>query len=389
MTIETGALEQAYAKLETTFAVVPADALVGSDAIRHLELSIQGKMNREPSPEKRGTPDEAQSLPRRFTAGWNLSNMLWEPSGTIGTDSNAAKFLKAGLGAQHTIVAGLVTTVAAMPAATATGCTLVSATGLQVGDVGIFTTGAGAKREITRIKSVAGAAITYDALTAAPDTPGAFVSGSNFSLANNIVDSFAVYKYYNAGNFKQATYGSVVDQIVVSFDGTKEVMLAIQGPAANYADASTGGGTVQAKPGTHVTVGSPVGGMVGNFHVDGNVFLVIGAKFTINNALELRNKELGTAFASGIAGRANKRKITVELTCYMEDTRLMGMARSVTRGVLRCVVGNTNGNMLGAVAPGVEFEIPDIGNEIGPKEVTISGVCYATNGNDQLFLGEA
>jgi hypothetical protein len=45
--------------------------------------------------------------------------------------------------------------------------------------------------------------------------------------------------------------------------------------------------------------------------------------------------------------------------------------------------------MLGAVAPSVEFEIPDVGNEIGPKEVTINGMCYATNGNDQLFLGEA
>jgi hypothetical protein len=388
MTIETGALEQAYAIKETAFGVVPADALAATDAIRHLELSVSGKLNREPSPEKRGTPDEAQSLPRRFTAQWNLSNMLWEPSGTIGTPSNAAKFLKGAMGAEHDIAAGLVTTVAAMPAPSATGCTLTSGAGLQVGDVMVFTTGAGAKREVTRLKTVAGAAVTYDALTAAPDAPGAAVSGCNFSLANLVSDSFAIYKYYNAGNFKQAVYGAVADQFTVSFDGTKEVMLAIQGPAANYADSSTGGGTVQAKPGAHTTVGSPVGGMIGNFHVDGNVFLVIGAKFTVNNNLELRNKELGTSFASGIAGRQNKRKINVQITCFLEDTRLLGYARSVQKGVLRCLVGNVNGGMLAAVAPSVEFEIPEIGNEIGPKEITIPGVCYATNGNDQLFLGE-
>jgi len=388
MAIETGALEQAYAKLETAFAVVPADALGATDAIRHDELSLTGKMNREMSKQKRGTPDVANSLPRRFSAGFNLSSILWEPTGSLGTASDVGKLIKGAMGAQHAIVGGLVTTVAAMPAATATGCTLTSATGLQVGDLIVFTTGAGAKREVTRVKSVAGAAITYDALTAAPDTPGAAVANISYSLANALADSFAIYKYYNAGNFKQAVYGAVMDQMVVSFDGTKEVGLSFQGPAANYADGSTGGGTVQAKPGAHTTVGSPVGGMVGNFHVDGNVFLVIGAKFTLANQIELRNKELGTAFASGVAGRTQDRKINVSLQCYLEDTRLMGMARTVTRGVLRCVVNNVNAGMLGAVAPSVEFEIPDVGNEIGPKEVTIEGVCYATNGNDGLFLGE-
>lgn len=388
MTIETGALEQAYAKLETAFGVVPADALSATDAIRQLELSVSGKMNREPSPEKRGTPDEAQSLPRRFTAQWNLSNMLWEPSGTLGTASIAGKFLKGAMGAQHVIAAGLDTTVAAMPAATATGCTLTSATNLAVGDIIVFTTGTGTKREATRVISVAGAAITYDALTAAPDTPGKATAGVTYSLANLNADSFAIYKYYNAGNFKQAVYGAVCDQAVVSFDGTKEAMLQFQGAAANYADGSTGGGTVQAKPGAHTTFGLPIGGMVGNFNVDGNPFLVIGAKFSLANALELRNKELGTSFASGIAGRTAKRKINVQLQCFLEDTRLMGYARTVQKGVLRCIVGNVNGSMVAAVAPSVEFEIPDVGNEIGPKEVTISGVCYATSGNDQLFLGE-
>jgi hypothetical protein len=91
MTIETGALEQAYVDLEASYAVTPAGALSATDAIRHAELSLTGKTNREPSPAKRGTPDETQSLPRRFTAGWNLSSICgnrrapWAPRRTSGS----------------------------------------------------------------------------------------------------------------------------------------------------------------------------------------------------------------------------------------------------------------------------------------------------------------
>ena len=387
MTIETGALEQAYIDLEASYNPAAVAALGAADGIRHLELTVSGKHNREASPEKRGTPDEQQSLPRRHTAAWNLSSVMWEPSGTPGTEANVGRLLKAGMGAQHTVTGGLTTTVSAAPAPTATGATLTSVVGLAVGDV-IAVTVAG-EREATRIKTLAGSAITFDALSAAPDVPGEVVGGITYQLASLITQSFAVYKYYNAGNFKQAAYGSVVDQITVTFDGTREVLLAISGPSARYSDSSPGGGTVQAKPAAHTTVGAPVGGMVGSFFADTGVeFPVISVQVTIANNLELRNKELGTAYASGIAGRANNRQVGVTMTFYLEDLRVLGMAHTFTRGVLRLLVGDTAGSMLAAILPGVEFEIPDVGNEIGPKELTITGKAYATNGNDQVFLAE-
>lgn len=386
MTIETGALEQGYAKLETSYFIIPADALVGSDGIRILQLALSGKKNREASPEKRGTPDRAQSLPRRESASWNLSEIMWEPSGTLGTISNVGKLIKGGFGANH--VLSLATTVSGAPAPTTSTATLTSVAGIQVGDLIVFTVAAGLRREVTRVLTLpGGAAITFDPISVAPDVPGAAVVGITYNLFNTIADSFAIYKFYNAGSFKEATYGSVVDQIQVMFDGTKEVMLAIQGPAARYG-STAGGAVVQAKPGTHVTVGTPAGGMVGNFYVDGTAFLVSAAKVTINNQLALRNKELGTAFASGIGGRNNLRDVTAEITFYLEDTNLMGKAHSVTKGVLRCIVGNVNGSMVSMVLPSVEFEIPDIPGDIGLKEVTISGVGYAVSGNDQIFLGE-
>lgn len=383
MTIETGALEQAYAMVETSYAVVPADSLSATDAIRHLQLTLSGKNNREASPEKRGTPDRAQSLPRRKTAQWNLSDVMWEPSGTLGTVSNVAKFLKAGFGSIHTL--SLATTVASSPLAT--GATLTSGTGLAVGDVIAVEVGGTGLFQATRLKTVSGADVTWDTLTDAPDAAAVVLCGSTFKLANSVTESFGVYKYHNAGSFKQAVYGAVVDQIQVMFDGTKEVSLSIQGPAAAYGD-SAGGYAVQSKPASHTTVGSPVGGMVGLFSVNGAAFPVIMAKATMNNQIALRNKELGTSVASGIGGRNNMRDVAVEVTFYLENTALIGLAHSLVKGCLQCIVGNASGSMVAMVVPSVEFEVPDIGGDVGLKEVTISGVAYATNGNDQIYLAE-
>lgn len=498
MTIESGALEQAYAKVETSYLETPADALSATDAIRHLDLSLESKKNREASPEKRGTPDEAQSLPRRQTTNFNLASIMWEPSGTLGTISNVGKFLKAGFGDQDTLT--LDTTVLAAPAPSATGCSLDAATGLEVGSLVAFTVGSA--KQVTKIKTIsvaepsvlpvalsaalagAGAgnvddglhnyrvvhvrplgdsqpgaatpitvvdkaadgqvsltgiaagpagttarkvyrtkvgapndyfllttiadnvtliftdnvadaalgaalvfpAVTFDELSAAPATPGGCLSGITFKLANNVTESLAIYKYYNGGGFKQAAYGAVVDKIEASFDGTREVLLAISGPAGDYADSTYG--AVQAKPAAHTTVGTPASGMIGTFFVDTGAFLVIAAKITVENALELRNKELGTSKATGIAGRTNLRKVKVSVTCYLEDTTLLTKANAVTVGELRILIGQTKGSMIAALCPKVEFEIPSVGNEIGPKEITFEGTAYATAGNDQVFFGE-
>lgn len=388
MTIETGALEQCYIKVETGYNITPRDTLTATDAIKHLSLALTGKNNRRPSPEKSGTPDVVQSLPGRPTGGWNLGSIMWSPSGTLGTPSDVAKLIKAAFGSQHTISAGLATTIGS--GALTTGATLTSGTGLQVGDLAAVTVASAARREITRLKTVAGAAVTWDALSAAPDVPGAFVAGVTFNLANVLTDFLAIYKYYNAGGFKQSTTGSVADQITITFDGSTEVMLSVQGPAAQLSDNTANGGGVQTKPAAFTSVGNPATGLIGNFYVDGNAFPVISCNFSCDNKTELRNKELGTTYATGLAGRADLREIKCQVTFYLEDTRLINIARSngVTHGCLRVIVGQTPGSMVGAVAPNVEFEIPDVPDSVGPKEITIEGMAYRINGNDSLFLAE-
>lgn len=395
MTIEVGALEQSYCDAEAAYAASAGSggaALAATDGIRHLELTLSAKNNREPSPEKRGTPDVQQMLPTRKSYSFNLSSIMWEPSGTLGTISNVGKFLEAAFGSVHTISSGLATTVAAIPAPTETGFTLADSTGLAVGDV--FAVTIGGVREISRVLTLPGSdALTCDELSAAPSAGAAFISGSTFKLTSSITKSLSVYKYYNAGGYKQAVYGAVVNQAQLTFDGTRPVSLSFQGPAGRYADSDTtddspNSAPPQAAPGAHTTVGAPASGLVGNFFVDQTAFPVISCQVTLNNNLELRNKELGTQYASGIAGRSALRQVQVRITFYLEDRTLMAKAGTVTTGMLRFAVGDTNGSIVAIVMPKVEFEIPDVGNEIGPKEITIDGVALATSGNDQVFAAE-
>lgn len=374
MAVESGANEQAYAKVESTYGTLPTP--VAGDAIRHLNLTINAKNNREVNPTKRGTPDYAGALPRRKTAQWNLADALWEPSGTLGTASYFGVMLKAAFGTQTT--PNLNTTVAS--GALATGCTLTSGTGLAVGDLGVFNVGSA--REVTRLKTVAGAAVTFDALSAAPALPGKFVSGVNYKLATTLTQSLGIFLFHTGGTFKQALSGGVVNRVRVIFDGTKEVHIEMSG--FGKAVVRTG----FSAPGSHTTTGSPASGLVGNFNIDGVATLIQTAAFTLENNLGPRNTELGTSTASGFF-RENRRRVTVELGVYLEDTVIFDTAEAITNDVLRLLVGDTDGAMLAAVAPLVEWEIPDVPSTDGPKSITVNGNCYAESaGNSELTLAE-
>lgn len=397
MTINTGLLEQVYVKEETSFAASAAaggESLSATDAILHEGFTLTGKNNRRPSPQRTGTPDVKKTLAGRPSAAFNMDANIWEPSGTIGTPSNLGKFLKWGMGTQHAISGGLSTTVEASPSPTATGFTLASATGAQVGDLMIVETSAG--WEATVIKTLATAAVTCHELTAAPAEGAAVLIGVTYRLASSLAGlSFSAYKYHAEG-FKQATFGNQVEQLVVNFDGTQPATIAAQGPGARYEDSTTpdddDNTPPQNKPSAHTTAGTPSSGMIGGFFVDDAEILVTGVQFTIQNNLELRNKDLGTRYATALAGRTNPRVLTARISLFLDDTTIFQAANrsrvTTQTAVLRLVVGDTAGSILAAVAPKVEFEVPDVGNEIGPKEITIEAMCLATAGNDGLYLAE-
>jgi hypothetical protein len=374
--IETGILEQLYVTKEASYGTrvtTPAS----TDAVRALESMLTVHHQRPDSSEKRGTPEFYQALPARDISAWDISSGMWEPSGALGTASYWGPLLKGGLGAQHIIAGGLSTTIAS--GGSATGATLTSGTGLAVND--LIAVQVAGKLEITRLATVAGAVVTWDALTATPDTPGRVVAGITYSLASILTDSFGIAKFYNGAANQQAVTGAVVDHIDFTFDGTKPVMLGFKGPAAQHFRSGT------TKPGAFTTAGSPLGGTVGQLIRGSASFLVHYAQITVSNNVQLRNVELGTAIGTG-AFRTQNRKVEVKVAFYLDDVSLLTDADAITHNELRLILGSVNGKMLGAVLPNVEWEIPDIGKEPGPKIVTATADAYATAGNDSLYFAE-
>lgn len=376
MTIESGALEQSYVVVESSYGTLPS--VTSTDAIRHLELVLDSKNNDEPNPTKRGTPDYAGPVPRRKTATWDLSSAMWEPSGTLGTPSYLSPLLQAAFGARTT--PNLATTIAS--GASAMGATLTSGSGLAVGDVAVFTLGSGARREAARLKTVAGAAVTFDALTATPDTPGVVVSGVTYKQATNVTESLAIFLFHTAGGFKQCATGAIVNKVEFTFDGSREVGIKMSGPARNVER------TGFSIPGAHTTVGDPASGLVGNLNLGAAAFLVQQSVVTLENNEGLRNTELGTAYASGHF-REDRRPVGVTAQFYLEDPAVIAAAEAGTFQVYALIVGDTNGQMVGVVMPRVKWERPSIPVNQGPKTVSATGTAYATTGNDQIFAFEA
>lgn len=352
---------------------------LATDAVRHHELTLDKKNQREPSPEKRGTPDRAQSLPRATDTNFDLAAAFWEPSGTLGTPSYMTKLLRNGFGARTT--PAVATTVASGGATT--GAVLTSAAGLAVGDCVVVTLPAG-HREITRLKTIVTNTVTWDPISAAPANAAAVVSGVNYKLTSTHPTSLGIYKFHTAGGFKEAVTGSIVNGMTFMFDGGKEVGLKFSGPGRDRVR------TGFTQPGAFTTVGSPASGLIGNFYVDGTAFLVLTAEVTFENNSLLRKGEIGTqGLGTGIINHGDFRNITASVSFYLEDTNLLGKAETVTTAVLRLLIGDTNGAMVGMVLPRVEFEIPTLPATGGPKVVTIEGTCYqAGAGNDQAFGAE-
>lgn len=386
MTIESGALEQAYAVTESSYGTLTSPA--STDAIRHLEFNVTDKLNRERSPQKRGTPDHAISLARRRTAAWSLGNGFWEPSGTLGLAGYFAPLLKAGFGTQtspalNTTINGVTNT----PTITGSNLAVSVTNGVQLAVGDIIAVTRGTAREVTRIKTITSAStptpVTHDTLSSTPLAGDVVTSGVNYKFATNLTSSVSMFLFHTGGGFKQCCQGSIVDKIEIMFDGTKEATIKMSGWGSKIVRTGFN------QPGAHTTVGSAVAGMVGTFYLDAGAFLINQLTVTMTNSEESRNNELGTAVATGHFRGGARRTIDGSCSFYLEDTTVITNAEAVTRNVIRAAVGNTNGAMLGLVLPAMEWEIPEVPTTDGPKILTASGTGYASNtGNDGLFAAE-
>lgn len=380
MAVSTFQNQQLFVKKESAFADTTYTGLAATDAILARQVQITAAHNRVPSREKRSTPDYVTDLPRMATAAWSLS-AAWQPSGTNGTESDLSPLFEALMGSKAG--AGVITTVSASPAPTTGGCTVASASGLAVGDVIVVTTANG--REATRITNIATAALTWlPVLTAAPASGAAVVAGVTYKLTTAAPPSLAVCNFM--GSLEEAVIGAMVESATITFAKSEEATVAFQGPGAAYKPQGTASLT---NPGSQTTVGLPINGLVAMAVVNGNAFKLTGLTATINNALALRDMDLGAAAATE-AFRGDRRTVSVQASFYVEDTRIMDLATAFTKGGLSVVLGATNGSMVALVAPSVLWEIAPLpAGESGAAIMQATGTCYASStGNDSVVVAE-
>ena len=378
MAINTNITYQAWGEAEAAFNdTTYVSGLAATNVFDCDRLDLRGSLNRVMLRNRRGTPDQFENRAGRQTAEWSTS-CPWKPSGTLGTIGRNGFLVKAAMGAST--APALSTTVAS--GASATGATLTSGSGLAVGDCVVVTMPAG-HREVTRLKTVAGAAVTWDALSATPSVSAAVVSGVNFKQQTAVPDSIYLVKAYVDNTDQEVVTGAIVDEMVLTFAGDEHVMLSLRGPGARY---RTAGATI---PGSTTFLGSPITSFDGNNYIDGNAFLLRRLVVTYRHNLALRNTEIGVTYASG-QFRNDFREIRVEAEYYFEDTDIETAAEAVTATTVRHIAGNVNGSMLGVVIPIVEWERPVSSSaDNGAVIMTATGTVKASTGNDAIFLTEA
>jgi len=376
--------QRVYCKNESAFNDTTYTGLVAADAIVARTVSLQASDNRVPSKSKRGTPDVTTSLPRMQTSGFSLS-AEWRPSGTIGVASDLWPILKGFFGTQTLAGtgSGVATTVAASPSPTATGFTVASATGLAVGDL-IYVT-VGTRREATRIKTIATAALTVDELSAAPVSGAAVVASVTYKLTTAVPSSVCIANVL--GGKLEVVTGGMVESLEISFGKQDEVMLSANGVSARYRGNSES--TALTDPATTTVVGAPLNGIIGAGVVNGAEFKVIGLKLSVQNAIKLRDMDIGDAYATE-AFRADYRMGTIEVSFYLDDHTIVDLGESHTNVPFSLALGSTNGAMLGMVCPLVEWDrTPLPAGESDAPVVTVRGTLYASaTGNDAVFIGE-
>lgn len=378
--------ERAFAKIESAFNdSTVVSGLAATDAFLHRQARFgPGRWNRVLNPGRRATPDHASILDRRMTVPWNV-DAGWEPSGTLGTASDLDPILTSLMGTKVAAGSGsgVTTTVSASPAPTTTGCTVASATGLAVGDIIVVTMPLG-HREATRIKTINTAALTFDALSAAPASGAAVVAGVTYKLATQATPStLALAKQDTTNSAYEGVGGAVVNEASLVFDGNEEARWTFSGEAARY---YVSGLTM---PGSATLVGAPLAGIAaGNVYLDGTAFLVLRAALRVRNNFGMRIGELGSAYPTG-AFRSGKREVGIDLTYFFDSTTLRDLAMAKTASTVRAVIGGTNGSMLAFVLPSVAWEIEDVpAGDSGPKNASTSGLAIAASGNDEVFIAE-
>jgi Phage tail tube protein len=378
---QLGRVGTVFVAAEATYGVAPG--FVAGDALRHLNINLgYNPRNRVDAPTRHTHPSQVYRRTRRATGQWSLRGEFF-PSGVINTLPDHDEVLEHGLGTKTNVT--LATTINV--GGTTTGGTVASAGTLAIGDAVLITcTGGSAPGKYVRwLTNVAGNVLTWaPALPQAPATSDALKGCITYKLATAIAKSLNIGHYLTSLSYQG--YGAVVDQLKIQFDANNEVMFEASGPMQRRTRPAD-----TAQPGAFTTVGiTPPSGLTGGLNVSGTAEDYIKAEFTITNAMDLDNFAGGTSQARGFF-RRGKRQVQVNLnTMVSDDTTLIAAAEGTTDQIVLVQAGDTDGSIVAAYSPLVEFDVPENPDDDETMEWSYSGLAKsALAGNGEFSLAIA
>lgn len=358
--------QRCYAKLESTFAVVPTFLATNAFRFRTCmpELTQEWLVNDS----KTGSPTFPGVVPGgRRLGNWSLDAFLI-PNGTGGSAPDMDAFFQASFGGAVNTYAGG-TTHASTPCTT-TSITFSAAQNLHIGD---FIASAGEARCITALTGSAGAATQVTIappLTAAPGV-GATIGGSvNYTLVNGLPPSMSIASYWDPSGVEQDIInGAIVTDFSITANGPMH-MIKMSGQGQQVIDTvtfTTGQGGLSSfptEPATQTLTGQAIAGHKGQAWTGAtpsNFTMFDSLVLNFKNSTEMRKDEFGSQVPLGFA-RGAFRDIGFDFSYYETDDAFLQALR--TNGKNRTPVpflmqlGSTNGQMVAAYAPSFIPPVP-------------------------------
>lgn len=314
------------------------------------------------------------------------------PSGNASTPTapDVHVLLKTHFGAEHTATAHTTTTTGSTGTALELTTGGGAASGIQAGDLIAVDVNSTYSYEVRRVVNLATDTVTMDlALSANPATGRTVKVGTTYRYSSTAALSCAI-KRWIAGAGKRYTHlGAIVPEFTLETNFEQETPVAMM----TFAGRAKGQGTHSDSRPTPTTAGSPLVPSIGRVWVGSTKLCLVNFRVTSNNGRELREAEGCSLQPTGVkfTGNNSRHNAQLELDAFFttgdEDTAAIydALIAALTSYSVIIQLGQTPGSIVALCAPAFKPE-PELSSRNGEVGVRLVGRCYATNGDDELFL---
>lgn len=401
--------ERVFLQNQSAFDVVPNSGgtatVANGDAVKFASFNLNNDRDSIDPRNKDGSRSQQQGVPGRRRGAWNFDADL-EPSGTPGTAPDIDPILQAAFGAAPTIVAG---------SFAISGCAdngsgairVTSAAHGATGRVAVFISGVGGTTEangawLGEVVDATNIDLIGSEFTNTYTTGGTLSKAAAKYALGDAIKFFTGWQYFTepAGAEAKVGVGCVVDQsefrlgedlLQFNASGTARNVISSKTFADIGTDEQSGLSAFPSIPASPTTAGGPVAGFDGRLALDGQwVDSIQRMTIRVSPGGEYVQDEWNARLSTGAV--AKRRRIDVELV--LKDSNGDALSNAKAKAELNETIpiavrmGETAGSIIVFDLPVVQLNSPSRQDADVAKEVTISGVAYASgyNTKDEITI---